>query len=418
MPDIETPAQANEETVNVVKEQFRQLDDLIDKTHPKYKEYEKLQNNAQQTFQRMEKMLTMPGVSAENFRAFVNGARDLQKLYEQCVNIHAEMVYDKLKRTFNVDKTSTVEKTLFSEVRTAFGPFQSDEFKSIEARLQTISETASKQPVDMLNGTAEGGAVGYYYLDRATGKIFPNFRKLEGDIQSLEEDEKTFIAQLGPGATGKHAQRVLQIIGKLKAGLQEIQRIDPQSLEIWKWQQSLNIDHDMRPLRLMLMVSGGLCSVLGIGMALKGKGISPSTGLWMTVAVLAARPDLFRGGDEKVLESIRALDHEKLHEFLTEHDWKDDKGIAAFKQIQDVREDETFIGLVGQNTVNKLQIEQLFKKKSPAFELLTSDKMSDSNRAEALHLFGSKYDDGQKEMIEWTLRLGEFGIAKAAAGTL
>jgi hypothetical protein len=428
MPEspVETPAQATPETVQAMLDRFNALDAVVDKSSDLYPEYRDRQQKAQEIFKRMNLIFGIgQGRATMNFAAFQKDAEELQRLYEENVGIRAGMVYNRLKRDFRIDRATDMESSLQEEVDAAFkdpvlsGPTAAktplENQEGIRERLKEICTETSVSPVQLLTE----GTIGYYQIDRK-GQIIPYFQKLDKDLAFLEDAERTLVAW--SQSFGAADIKIVQFIRKLKGGLQQIRDIDPQSQELYQWQQQFTTKHDWKPLRILLAVTGGLFSVMGLGLAVAGKGFSPATGLWMAVAIGAARPDLFQGGGKAALESINALDPKKIHYFLTEKDFHGKDGIQAFQEMQFAAETgnpELFDALKDATNVNGMQIDELLgTDKGKTSELLKSTKMSDADRAEAIRLFGRDYDDGQKEMFETALQWGELGIAKAgSAGT-
>lgn len=415
-PPVETPADATPETMKVMEDQFEGLDAVVDRMSPLFGQYMQLRQKSQSIFRRMNMIFSLgQGQTSMNFETFQKDAEELQKLYEEMVIIRADMAYDNLKKTFNMKSATAadMEGNLQSELETAMKPFETEELGSVRGRLAEICTEASQSPVGILGE----GAIGYYIIDKK-GQIIPHFQKLEKDIRLLEDTEKTFTTMISP-TRAKEAQQLLGFIRKLRSGLEQIRNIDPQARELRQWQEGLKVHHDWRPLRMLLALTGGAFSVLGLGMAVAGKGFNQeATGLWMGVAILAARPDLLQSGEKSTLQSIQALDHKSIHRFLTEKDWSGEKGKLAFLEVQDAAHNgnpELFDGLKDAKEVYRYQIDELLgkKNKGPAAELLKSSKMSDKDRAQAIHLFGKEYDDGQKEMIEVALMWGNYGIVQA-----
>lgn len=414
---VETPADMTQKTVDVMESQFDMLDAVVDRSHPQFGEYMERRQKAQSIFKRMNMMFGIgQGHASMNFAAFQKDAEELQRLYEENVAIRAGMVYDSLKKEFRIDRATDMETSLQEEMEEAMAPFRSEELGSVRGRLAEICTEASQSPVDLLTE----GTIGYYMIGNQ-GKIIPHYQKLERDIKLLHDAEETFRTMLSP-IRAKEAERLLNFIRKLRAGLENIGNIDPQSKEMYRCSKQFETKHNWKPLRIFLAFTGGLFSVMGLGLAAAGKGFSPATGFWMAVAIGAARPDLFQGGDKAALESIKALDHKKIHYFLTDKNFHGKEGVQAFQDIQFAAESgnaELFHSLKDAPNVNRMQIDELLgTDKGTTSELLKSTKMSDADRADAIRLFGEDYDDGQKEMIETALTWGEYGIAKAgSAGT-
>ncbi|MDD5055140.1 MAG: hypothetical protein PHZ00_02625 [Candidatus Peribacteraceae bacterium] len=423
---IDTPAEATPETVQTMLDQFNALDAVVDKSSDLYPQYRERQRKAIEIFRRMNLMFGIGhGQSNMNFAAFQKDAEELQRLYEENISIRAGMVYERLKKNYGIDRATDMESSLHGQLDAAFKdpvvsnpsaiqtPLENQE--DIRGRLQEICTEMSQNPVNLLTE----GTIGYYMID-GKGAIIPHFQKLDKDLAYLDDAEKTLTAWAESMNTSDIP--IIQFVRKLKSGLEQIRNIDPQSKELYQWQKQFNVKHDWKPLRILLALTGGLFSVMGLGLAAAGKGFSPATGFWMAVAIGAARPDLLQGGDKAALESIKALDHKKIHYFLTEKDIQGKDGVQAFQDIQLAAESgnaELFHALKDAPNVYKHQIDELLgTDKGKTSELLKNSRMSDADRAQAIQLFGREYDDGQKEMIETALQWGEYGVAKAGrAGT-
>ncbi len=383
--NAENPTVLTKANVDAEFAKWKQLDAIIQPTHPRFSEYQKLAQTARGLITRVGLSLTIPEAGS----AALAMAKQAADLYLKAVDIRASMFSIGLQKELRLAPGVSVESALMKNI---------DPLKDIE-RLKPIAndlERAAKglavNPSDVLSGNGVSGNI--FFSKGRNGEV-------EVDYEKVNEVRDT-VESLKKNGMGLHPS-VAPLVRQMETGIRMLEAINPVKFAGNKFFHEVQKRNawDSGPLKLVLGVSGGLLSALGLGYSVfTGSSIQWPTFMWAGISAYSLYPNLFNGAGKNAMIALETMNSPQMHEFFA-LGFKGPQGVKAFKELQemDTEKRSAWQQLTKTNVlINGAQLGFVAKKGGALEQVMLS--MNEGKRAEALRKFGAPMNGGDRELME------------------
>ncbi len=383
--NAENPTELTKANVNAELKKWKEMDVLIQPTHPRFAEYQKLAKTARELIARVGLALTIPQAGS----AALAMSKQAAELYLKAVEIRASMFSVGLRNALKLAPGVSVESALMKNI---------DPLKDIE-RLRPIAndlELAAKglevNPADVLNGSGVNGNI--FFEKGRNGQVEVNYEKVNEVRETVKALKKNGM-RLHPS--------VAPLVRQMETGIRMLEAVNPVKFAGNQWYNELkkSREWDSGPLRLVLGMGGGLLSALGLAYSLsKGTSIQWPTYMWAGISAYSLYPDLLAGAGKNAQKVLENMNSPQMHE-LFGLGFKGPQGVKAFKELQemDTEKRNAWQQLTKTNApINGAQLGFVSKKGGALEKVMLS--IPEGKRAEALRNFGAPMNSGDRELME------------------
>ncbi len=360
-------------------------DQLLIQGHPKEGEFLQNAQKINGLLQRTAMTQMMPNGNDQQ----ISAREELSELMKNAMLIRAEVAADRTKQALGVLPGESIENDLEIQVVQATTDLGQHGSK-LENDLMKLVRALDINPAEMLERNVAGNL---FYVPHH-GRIGIDYGAVDAWMQKLE----TLRGPQSPGPLAALASR-------LETGLRQIQAIDPMGAEQHAWHKETFAGKrvDWRPARIIGGLLGAFITTVGLGQTLfsKDHALSPATVVWALGTMLIVRPDLLKGNETHVYESLALLQSTPVQKMMTAG-FKGSEGKAALEELQTLAKDNAKGLKALQELKRPLSIDDLDAvtkntNTTPLKKILL--KMSPENRAVLLQTFGKRMNTGMQEFM-------------------
>jgi hypothetical protein len=322
----------------------------------------------------------------------------LIELFEKIERIRSQMASDDMIGSFEIPEGKDFNSVMEAEAEAVTEGLDEKQGGPIRQRLREIAIGLGKNASEVRDGDTEGNEF-YFSSGPAAGMI--NFTKVDKanaflcEVKSLENV----------------APKIAAFAEKLQRGVERLKLVDParaQGHEVLKACLNSGGKMDMKPLRVLGAVLGGLITMFGLGrnayQIFKGEtpDINAATLGWAGLTMLCINPGFFMtGAPEKAIERLKGLDTEGIR-VAVKGGFKGPDSKKALEELQDIAQNDSTLlkELMNEKKLNDVQIVALTgDAKSPLAKVLLG--MEEDKQPKALLALGGRtFNDGEIELLE------------------
>lgn len=381
--------QLNEKTLDRAVQEWMKLDSLIDPSHERFPEYQKLSTTAKSAYERIKLNLSIPHGLAHIDAEILH----LNDMYETALQIRGEMAVSNIRKDLGIPHGGSLESEIDRRVSDALSSLDSRNAGTIErGELMKMLYGLNVNPADLREGSVPEN---YYYMPKSGIVNFARVTAAEKMVASLHR-----ASAINPSFA--------DIADMLETGINRIKAIEPGRAEAY----AMHTGHydrmamDKKPLRIVGAVGAGLIAVFGLGQYLyktatseegKGPGFSMLIPAWAAVALACVNPKIFfQSGTEKALATYEDLGRPAKREVIS-NGFNNPEALAELQELR--RDNPTALrNLSKLDSLNIAQVEALTGSSDSALTK-TLSSMTDDQRPSALRMFGKdKMDEGEIEL--------------------
>lgn len=395
MPDnsVDLLRSMNQGALDREMAKWEQLDTLVKPEHPMMQEYERIRAQAQTIItQRMP--MTFGMTEGQGLELFEKEAEKLAELYEKAERIRSQMATDNMRTTFDIPEGTTFNAAMEAEVEAATEGLGS-RAQPIQRKLLQIAQGLGKNAADIREGDTEGN---FFFFGRGPAAGMVDFDRV-AEAQAFLDDLKR---------TENVTPELSALAQRLQIGIDQMRQIDPlraQDRARWDAFMAGKGKTDMKPLRVVGALLGGLITAFGLGrnayQVFKGEtpSINAATFGWAAITMFSINPKLLQNAPARAIDQIAALGRPDVRKVIA-NGWKGEEGKKALEELQEVRSNNGALlrRLMGQKSLNNAQIAALADDgETPLVRVLS--RMKEEDRPQALRVMGARLDDGQVELL-------------------